>query len=267
MPTKEAGELSKAVHFNSPSPILARFSSATGFPNISDTDGNANPRGIAIRFVLGDEGHRHTDIIAHSTAFFPMSTGEGFLQMLQAMGDGTIGGFLKDNPSAMAFVQDPKPSPTSFASERYFGVNAFKFISEGGQETFVRYRIVPEEFSILSEAELATKSESYLYDELSERLALGNIAFELVAQIAEVQDVTDDATKHWPESRKLVELGTIKLDAVVEPEASREQEQSLIFDPIPRIAGVEASADPLLDMRAAIYLISGRGRRVAEAAA
>jgi hypothetical protein len=39
--------------------------------------------------------------------------------------------------------------------------------------------------------------------------------------------------------------------------------QRIIFDPIPRVDGIEPSADPLLEFRAAIYLLSGRERRVA----
>ena len=38
------------------------------------------------------------------------------------------------------------------------------------------------------------------------------------------------------------------------------QQKQIIFDPIPRIDGIEPSADPLLELRAAIYLISGRRR-------
>jgi catalase len=39
--------------------------------------------------------------------------------------------------------------------------------------------------------------------------------------------------------------------------------QRIIFDPIPRVDGIEPSDDPLLELRAAIYLISGRQRRAA----
>ncbi|WPG99726.1 Hypothetical protein R9X50_00254500 [Acrodontium crateriforme] len=263
-PTKEASLLSSAPHFQSPTPIIVRFSSSTGIPNIPDTDPNANPRGIAIRFVLSDDGHKHTDIVAHSTAFFPMRTGEGFLAMLKAIGDGSIGSFLEQNPSAAAFVNDPKPSPASFATEKYFGVNAFKFISEEGKATFVRYRIVPVAgVTTLSDADLASQSPTYLFDELPQRLSQGPIAYKVFAQIAEEEDVTDDATKHWPESRKQVELGTVKLTKV-EPDESNDKEQKhIIFDPIPRVKGIEPSADPLLDMRAAVYLISGKERRAA----
>ena len=38
----------------------------------------------------------------------------------------------------------------------------------------------------------------------------------------------------------------------------------IIFDPIPRVDGIEASADPLFEPRANIYLMSGRRRREAE---
>jgi catalase len=41
------------------------------------------------------------------------------------------------------------------------------------------------------------------------------------------------------------------------------EQKHLIFDPIPRLAGIEPSDDPLLELRAAIYLISGRRRRAA----
>lgn len=219
---------------------------------------------MATRFVLSEDGHKHTDIVAHSTAFFPMRTGEGFLQMLGAIGGGTIGKFLEENPSAAAFVQDPKPSPESFATEKFFGVTAFKLIDKNGNATFVRYRITPDAgYSALSEEQLASKSQTYLFDEIVERLSKDSASFKLLAQVAEEGDVTDDNTKHWPEDRKLVELGTIKLDSVEEPGESNKEEQRIIFDPIPRVEGVEASDDPLLDMRASIYLISGKERRAA----
>ena len=81
-------------------------------------------------------------------------------------------------------------------------------------------------------------------------------------QVAGEGDKVDDATAHWPESRPLVELGTVELTEVV-PD-SEAQQKHIIFDPIPRVDGIEPSADPLLELRAAIYLISGRRRRAAK---
>jgi len=71
----------------------------------------------------------------------------------------------------------------------------------------------------------------------------------------------DDATIHWPADRPVVELGTITLTSLVEDNAA--EQKQIIFDPIPRVDGIEPSDDPLLELRAAIYLISGRRRRKA----
>jgi len=260
-PTAEAAKLSTAPHFSSAStPITVRFSNSTGLPSIPDTDPNADPRGIGIRFNLG--ARKHTDVICHSTPFFPTRTGEGFLAFLQALVAGTIGDFLGANPSALAFVQAPKPAPSSYARETYFSVSAFKLIDAAGKATFIRYQVVPDAgVDKLDEAALKEKTPGFLQEELIARLKEGPASFKLVAQVAEEGDVTDDATVHWPESRKVVELGSFTLESLVDD--TLKEQKHIIYDPIPRVQGVEPSDDPLLEMRAAVYLISGRQRRAA----
>ncbi|KAI1463037.1 catalase related protein [Daldinia caldariorum] len=266
-PTEEAKALSKAPHFNNPStPIIARFSSSTGIPELPDTDPNGNPRGFAIRFLLAETPRRvHTDIITHSVDGFPGSNGQDALDFFTAVRDGSLETYLASHPQARAFVDLPKPTPVSFGREKYFGVNAFKFVSAGGKETYIRYRVVPASSAggeaYLDEAALKDKSPTFLYDDVPELLESGPIMFKLNAQIAEDGDVTDDNTAKWPEDRRVVELGTIKLESVADDQAA--QQKQIIFDPIPRVDGVEASADPLLEVRAGIYLISGRERRAA----
>ena len=162
-------------------------------------------------------------------------------------------------------MEAEKPHPKSFANERFYGVNAFKFVNGEGRERFGRYRIVPEAgYEILGEDEVKVKSEGYLFEELEGRLREGEVRFRLVVQIAEEGDAVDDATVRWPEEREIVELGTLILEEYIDEDLSRKEEQRLIFDPIPRVEGIEASDDPILDMRAAIYLISGRIRRQAD---
>ena len=79
--------------------------------------------------------------------------------------------------------------------------------------------------------------------------------------MANDNDVVDDATIHWPEDRRLIQFGKVVLTALV-PDNLPEQKK-IIFDPIPRVEGIGPSGDPLLDLRAAIYLLSGRRRRQA----
>ena len=265
-PTEQAKSLSAAKHFNdSSTPVLVRFSNSTGLPEIPDTDPNTNPHGFAIRFHLGydEKGRRvHTDIVAHSTAFFPSRTGEDFLHFFQAIVAGKAEEYLASHPKAAAFVQDPKPTPSSFAREKFFGVNAFKFVNTEGKETYVRYRIVPEAGEDhLDDAALKEKGPNFLFEDVPKTLEKGPIGFKILAQIAEPGDVTNDATVHWPEGRKIVELGTVTLDRLVENDAA--EQKRIIFDPVPRVKGVEPSDDPLLDVRAGVYLLSGRERRAA----
>jgi catalase len=96
---------------------------------------------------------------------------------------------------------------------------------------------------------------------MPERLKSGPFRFKILIQIAAEGDVTDDVTVRWPENRPLLEFGTIEITELVPDNIA--QQKHIIFDPIPRTDGIEASADPLFELRAAIYLISGRRRRAA----
>jgi catalase len=55
--------------------------------------------------------------------------------------------------------------------------------------------------------------------------------------------------------------GSFELDGVLDDNGANQK--YAIFDPIPRVEGVDASDDPLLEMRAALYLLSGKQRRAA----
>jgi len=263
--------LSKAPHFERAfTPVTVRFSNSTGVPLIPDNDPNANPRGMAIRFNLAE--HVHTDIVSHSTDGFPTHTGGEFLEFLKAVaasGPGVasptpIEQFLGTHPAALAFVQAPKPAPVSFATEAFFGVTAMEFINAEGTRQFGRYRIVPEAgVEHLNDEATKVAAADYLFAEIRERVAAGPVKFKLTVQLAAPGDVVADATIHWPEDRAVFELGTLELASMVPDDA--EEQRKIIFDPIPRVEGIEPSEDPLLELRAAVYLISGRRRRAAGA--
>ena len=170
--------------------------------------------------------------------------------------------FFRTHPAALKFVQTPKPTPSSFAKEAYFGVTAFRFTNQDGRSRYGRYRIMPEAgVEHLNDESTKSKDVNFLFDELTKRIAAGPVSFQIVVQVADDADVADDATVHWPEDRPLVTLGKLVLTAV-SPDNAHEQ-KSIIFDPIPRVDGIEPSDDPLLELRAAIYLLSGRRRRSA----
>ena len=272
-PTPDAAKLSIAPHFSAAStPVFLRFSDFAGVPTVADNDPNqSSPRGCAIRFQLGN--HVHTDIVAHSTDGFPVRTASEMAEFLRAVKASApdvphpnpIEQFLGSHPKALAFVTTPKPIPTSFARESFFGVTAYRFIDAAGVSRHVRYRILPEAGNeYLSAEAAAAQGPNFLMEELGSRLASGSIQMQLWVQVAGEGDVVDDATEHWPADRPQVRLGTITLTQRV-PDDDQEGRR-IIFDPIPRVAGIEPSADPLLEPRADVYVMTGRRRRAADAA-
>jgi catalase len=262
-PSREAVSLTRAPHITRTStPVTVRFSDGAGLPQIPDNSPDANPHGFAIRFHLAD--HVHTDIVGHSTDGFPARNGQEFLEFLRAVASGDPSPFLAAHPATLAFVQTPKPSPASFATEAYFGVTAFRFTNSQGRARYGRYRFMPQAgVSHLDEAAAKAKGENYLFDDLTGRIASGPIRFDIQVQIANDTDTVDDATIHWPATRPVTHLGSI---ALTEKAPDDEEHRRIIFDPIPRVDGIEPSADPLLELRAAIYLLSGRRRRQASPA-
>jgi catalase len=271
VPTAEAASLSKAPHImHSSTPVSVRLSDFAGIPNIPDNHPEgASPRGFALRFQLAE--HSHTDIVAHSANAFPTHTAEEFLEFLHALiasgpdvpHPSPIEQFLGAHPAALAFVQLPKPFPTSFAREHFFAVSAFKFTNADGVVRNGRYRIVPDLGTEYLDADAAAaKGPSYLFDELKERIAAGPIKFQIFVQLGEEGDVTDNATVQWPEDRKQLKFGEITLTAIA-PDNDAEQ-RHIIFDPRPRVDGIDTAGDPLFEPRATIYLMSGRRRRSAQ---
>lgn len=265
-PAPEAARLSKAAIFAHGSlPILVRFSNFTGIPTIPDTIGDANPRGLAIKFQMTDGSS--ADVITHSFNGFPTATTEEFRQLLLAIGSSGAGAtkptaldaFLATHPIAKTFLTTQKPFPESYATLSYFGVNAFEFTDAKEHRRFVRYRFVPVDGEgFLSKEVLASAGANYLQSELPARLAKAPIAFTWYAQIAEAPDIIGDPSIAWPESRQLVRLGTIRIDRMVSDPVTTDK--GTLFLPLNVPVGI-APADPMLGIRQGAYPLSFKHRQ------
>ena len=269
-PTAAASELSRAAHFSGkPVPVIVRFSNGTGLPQIPDGDPNSNPKGMAIRFKLPGGGV--TDIVANGQNGFPAGTPAdfvGFLRSFLASGPDSpkpnpLEKFLATHPNTMRFLSTPNPQPASFAAYSYFGNNSFIFVNARGQRHATRSQIVPlagEQH--LDAAVAAAKAPDFLFDELRSRITRAPVEFRLQVQIADPTDPTSDATLVWPDNRRKVALGTIRL-TFVDPK-SAETEKGLTYDPTHLTDGIELSDDPLPAFRAQVYSISIARRQSAK---
>lgn len=261
-PSREASSISKATHFNSGViPVVVRFSAFAGIPDITDNDPHlSGPRGMAIKFQLPDE--TTTDIVSHSVNGFPSATAADFRDLLLAIGSSgpsaakptALDQYLGSHPTAVAFLTLHKPFPESYGSLPYFGVNAFKFTNADAKEVFGRYQIRPVAGDrYIDDEKAAMMSGNYLAEEIERRVGTGPIEFALNLQIAEKEDVLDNPTITWPDSRRTVPLGVLRIAKFVP--GSEEQQQELLFLPEAVPDGIEA-ADPMIGFRSGSYGVS-----------
>ncbi len=267
-PADSASSVSKAPHLQKRSvPISVRFSDFTGIPTISDTDGNASPRGMSIKFHLPDGSE--TDIVAHSFNGFPTATADEFKEFLVALASSGPGAakptrlddFLAYHPIARKFLESQIPDPVSYATVSYFGVNTFKFTNAKGKEVFGRYQIRPEtgDQSLSKDAD-AKADPNYLTQEIRERVAKAPVWFKLFLEVAEEGDDLDNPSVAWPESRKKLELGSIEVARAVADNVAAER--NLFFQPGALTSGIEAQ-DPMIKARTDAYPVSYERRKAA----
>jgi catalase len=264
-PSAAAQGLSKATHLRGGAvPVTVRFSDFAGIPTVSDTDGLATPRGMALKFHLPDGSE--SDLVTHSFNGFPSPTAEEFRQLMLAVGASGPGTpaptpaetFLAAHPTAKAFFTNLTPPPVSYATLPYFGVNSFKFTNASGASQFGRYQLIPTAGTqLLAKDSIATADPNYLSQEIRQRLARAPVEFTLQVQLAAAGDQIDNPSIAWPASRPIVKLGRVKITHVVAD--SDAAQRKLMFTPTAVTDGI-ATADPMIEARNSAYGVS-YGRR------
>ena len=257
-PAPEARTLTRAPIFSDGTVrVIARFSLFAGVPDLPDNNDAASPAGFAVKMISPDgddfdiEANQHNNFIVATFDEFAM-----FLRALGAAGKGNqapLESFLAAHPESRAFLAS-RTYPASYATATYFGINALKFTNAAGKSAYIRYRFVPRApEKYLSTDERKAAGGSYLGDEIVKRIAAGPVMFDLYAQVAGPGDKIDNPAIAWPETRRMVKLGSFSLTRQpADPEATQ---KTLLFLPGQPHPGVEA-ADPMLVMRNAAYPIS-----------
>ncbi len=252
----DAAALTRAKHMQGETVAATiRFSNGSGNPR--QPDYAPDPRGLAVKFYLSD-GSR-TDIVAVSSPRFPTRTPEGFIELVEAQAGAAavwkLPRFLARHREAVGVLPAVAPTllpPASYAAIRYYGLHAFKWIDDRGQERFVRYTWQPlQDGSKVSPLAARRAGRDYLQDEIRSRLAQGPVRFALELQLAGPGDPLDDPSAAWPKDRSRVTAGTLEVTGL---ETERETGGDvLVFDPTRVTDGIECSDDPVLRFRSAAY--------------
>jgi catalase len=253
----QAQALSRAVLFQGATvPVTIRFSDDKGIPTIPDGSPDANPHGMAMKFRLPDGSE--ADMVTNSLKFFPVSTAADLRDLLLAVAESPpnapkptkVEQFVATHPT-VATSSATAATPESFATENYFGLNAFILVNKAGERQAVRFAVMPERVVHLEPAEAAKRAPDFLMYELPDRIGRAPVTFRLQAQLAAPGDQTADPSRPWPEDRKVVDLGLITLEKAVA--GSAEAEKQLLFLPGQVPDGIELSDDPMILIRNGAY--------------
>ena len=244
---------------------LARFSHASGDPNVHD--GGRAGRGIGVKLFLRD-GTR-TDLLGITAPAFVVRRPEDFPAFVEATrrdpATGApdlerVGAFVAAHPESLTAIQaaPTTPPPASYLSVVYNGIHTFRWTAPDGTQRWVRTRWRPERVETLDDADALARDPDHLAADLRDRVVAGASTLTLVARIGADGDPLDDPTAPWPEEREAVDVAQLVLRAAIDdPETPSDIR---VFDPTRVCDGIELSADPILAFRHDAYDVSARGR-------
>jgi catalase len=213
---------------------------------------------MALRFTQANGQQWRTGM--NSMPVFPVDTPEAFYQLQKAQTPDpatgkpdpkAVSAFFASHPQAapfLAWIKTAKPS-ASYVTENYNSVNAFYLVNAAGQRQAVRWNMVP----LAQDAPGGTAPEGndFLEKDLVQRIAAGPLRWQLNITLANPGDPVNDASKAWPEGRKVLNAGTLVLEKT-QPQLNGEC-RDINYDPLVLPAGIEGSDDPLLATRSAGY--------------
>ncbi|MBK0328418.1 catalase [Rhodobacteraceae bacterium F11138] len=279
-----------ATHFQGGQiPVSLRFSNGSGCAVAHD--GWSDVRGMATRFHLPDGAA--TDLIAMTLPEFFAPTPETFLDFARAaapapfktwspwqkirallkltipMRDPYPGETIRPDEGAMRFADQNGyaqlgvfqaatiGAPESYVRASYHAVHTFIITAPDGTRRWVRFTWQPIA-GVLNTNPLETPRDEYLQQELRQRLAKEPARFSLMMTIGETGDALDDPTRPWPPHRIRVMMGLLTIDRVAEDQIT--DSEKLSFNPCLLTDGIEASDDPILQIRKDVYETSSRLR-------
>ncbi|WP_373963777.1 catalase family peroxidase [Kosakonia sacchari] len=260
-----ASTLSRASVFAvGETPVTGRFAIAGGNPAAPDY---AVPvRSLALAFQLANGEQWRTGM--NAMPFFPVSTVEQFYELqVASLPDAATGkpdagkfkAFVQKNPEVAPFLAWAKQNvpSTSWASDRFNSLNAFRFMDKADVAHLVRWSMVPHtDYQPISADE--KRDKNFLQTDLKQRLAQGPLKWDLLITVAQPGDDGSNAAKVWPADRQTINAGTLVLTRATEQQNGPCND--INYDPLILPDGIAASDDPLLNARSAAYAKSYNAR-------
>jgi len=250
-------ELSRAEVFGRGQyPVVGRFNLGTADANAPDA--TVRVRGLGIRISPPDGQEWRSAMI--DPPVFPVSTPQGFYELLMASKSkdpDAMKTFIAAHPEFGPFVEWAKTAPwtSSYAQDRFNGLNTFIFVDNTGVKHAVRWSLVPIAPVVpITPDDLAKRGPDFLEQEIAQRVAANPQRWTMIVAVANAGDPTADPSKAWPTDRRTVEVGTLVVQKIeAEPDGPC---RDINFDPTILPSGIEVSDDPFPAARSSAYRAS-----------
>jgi len=254
-----AALLSKAALF-APGrvPVVGRLAFASGMPFVSDQQSAV--RSLALRFLPTGSGEWRTAMI--DIPVFPFKTPQAFYQQLLAARPEPHTGrpdplkmraFAAAHPefvAALGLIGKRNPS-SGFADDTFNSLNAFRFVSQAGISTPVRWSAVPVQPFVAARASSPSGDRNGVFYALIAQVAEHPVQWHLMITVGQPGDSTSDATLPWPASRQRIDAGIVTIDKLSSEDGGPCVD--VTYDPLVLPAGIEPSDDPIPSARSAAY--------------
>jgi catalase len=257
--TPQAAARCRAAHLQGdPVPVLARLSNGASHPRFPDNVPGIH--GLAVKFELAGGA---TDLVCQTVPRFSFRDPDEFIAFVRAGGSllapVKVAAFAATHPR---FVRDlPVNAPAlrplaAYATTRFYGIHAFRWLARDGDGAWVRCDWRPEEGEArLNPLEARRRGRFHLQEGVAERLRDGRpVRWTLDVVLAGPQDDPHDPSARWASERPRFDAGTLELtEAIPDPESDG---RVVVFDPMRLTDGIEPSDDPVLRFRPRAYAVS-----------
>jgi len=243
------GNYSKSNIFSEkPLKVIGRFSHKGGAKKDESTPGEY---GMAFQVTLTD-GTIH-NFSMNTLDFFPVSTPEGFMQLMQAKLSGKPESFekLKQNHPEFKnfktyYKNKPKKEVVNYANHQFNSVNTFILEDASGKKTPVRWSFIPRN----EEIAIDTSKKVDFYNDMNMLLEKQkNLSWDMEVTIAKDNDPINDAAALWVGKHKKIVAATLTItDIMIEGSCDL-----MNFDPLVLQEGILPSGDPILKFRSPAY--------------
>lgn len=244
--------------FKYESQVIGRLSHKGGNFHAADNTPAEYGMGLSIKPAIGNSHMMSMNTLD----FFPVSTPDAFAALMKAKAEGkaAVKAFKQSSKELQNFKAHNATkikTLTPYEGTQFNSINSFYLANDQGKKTAIRWSFKP----VYKQNIVLEPSHNFFYQNMQKNLEAGDISWDMVITLANINDAIDNAAIPWKGEHTQMIGARLKVTSISQQDAGACK--NLNFDPLVLSDGFLPSNDPLLQARRNAYAISF-GRRLSE---